>query len=86
MHGQLGVIASDSGANPELIEDGVTGLLFKSGDAKSLADCILRLYNDRELLIRLSHAAKEKARKEYTQQKNAESIYQVYQEILRGNG
>lgn len=83
MHGQLGVIASDSGANPELIEDGVTGLLFKSGDAKSLADCIARLYNDRDLLIRLSHAAKEKARREYTQQKNAENIYKVYQEILK---
>lgn len=83
MHAQLGVIASDSGANPELIEDGVTGLLFKSGDAKSLAECITRLYNDRDLLIRLSHAAKEKARREYTQQKNAENIYQVYQEILK---
>lgn len=82
MHGQLGVIASDSGANPELIEDNVTGLLFKSGDAKSLADCLTRLYNNRDLLIRLSHAAKEKARREYTQQKNAEAIYNVYQEIL----
>lgn len=82
MHAQLGVIASDSGANPELIEDGVTGLLFKSGDAKSLAECITRLYNDRDLLVRLSHAAKEKARREYTQQKNAETIYSVYQNIL----
>lgn len=82
MHARLGVIASDSGANPELIEDGVTGLLFKSGDAKSLADCIVRLYKDRELLVRLSNAAQEKARKCYTQQKNAESIYNLYNEIL----
>ena len=53
MHAQLGVIASDSGANPELIQDGVNGLLFKSGDAKSLSECILRLYNNREFLIEL---------------------------------
>jgi len=83
MHAQLGIIASDSGANPELIEDGVTGLLFKSGDAKSLADCIIRFYNNRELLIQLSHAAREKARREYTQHKNAENIYKIYQEILK---
>lgn len=85
MHAQLGVIASDSGANPELIEDGVTGLLFKSGDAQSLAECIERLYNNRELLIKLSHAARKKARLLYTQQKNAESIYNLYQEILNHN-
>lgn len=83
MHGRLGVIASDSGANPELVEDGVTGLLFKSGDAQSLADCILKFYNDRELLIRLSNAGQKKARTMYTQQKNAESIYEMYKEILR---
>lgn len=82
MHGRLGVIASDSGANPELIEDGVTGLLFRSGDAKSLADCIMRFYNDRDLLIKLSNAAQKKARELYTQQKNAESIYEIYKQIL----
>lgn len=85
MHGRLGVIASDSGANPELIEDGVTGLLFKSGDVQSLADCILKYYNDRELLIRLSNAAQKKARAIYTQQKNAESIYELYKQILQKN-
>lgn len=83
MHAQLGVIASDSGANPELIQDGINGLLFKSGDAQSLAECILKLYNDRELLVRLSHAAQIKARASYTQQKNAESIYKVYQEFIQ---
>lgn len=82
MHGRLGVIASDSGANPELIEDGLTGLLFKSGDAQSLADCILKFYNDRELLIKLSNAGQEKARALYTQQKNAESIYELYKKLL----
>lgn len=82
MHGRLGVIASDSGANPELIDDGVTGLLFKSGDAKSLADCIMKFYNDRELLVKLSNAAQKKARALYTQQKNAEAIYELYKDIL----
>lgn len=83
MHGRLGVIASDSGANPELIENGVTGLLFKSGDAQSLADGIMKFYNDRELLIRLSNAAQKKARELYTQQKNADAIFELYKEILK---
>ena len=82
MHGCLGVIASDSGANPELIENGKTGLLFSTGDSMSLADCILRLYNDRDLLIKLSNAACQKAKTMYTQQKNSDSIYELYQALL----
>ncbi len=85
MHAQLGVIASDSGANPELIQDEENGLLFKSGDAKSLANCILKLYKDRELLIRISHAARAKALALYTQQKNAEAMYNLYNEIIKNN-
>lgn len=86
MHGQLGVIASDSGANPELIENGVTGLMFKSGDARSLSDCILSFYHDRESLIRLSNAAQKKARAMYTQEKNARSIFELYEQILNKKG
>lgn len=82
MHAQLGVIASDSGANPELIEDGVTGLLFQSGDAHSLKECILKMYSDRDFLIRVSHAARKKAQALYTQEKNAANIYQLYQHFI----
>ncbi len=85
MHGRLGVIASNAGASPELIEDGVTGLLFESGNAQSLADCITKLFNDRELLVKLSNAAQAKARAMFTQQKNAESIYEVYNQIIKKN-
>ncbi len=81
MHAKLGVIASNSGANPELIQDGENGLLFKSGDAMSLAACIERLYNDRDLLIRLSHAAKDKARRSFTQEGNAKNIAEIYKEV-----
>lgn len=83
MHAQLGVIASNTGANPELVEDGKSGMLFKSGDAKSLADKIQLLYNDREMLIRLSQTAHKRAKLLFTQQINANNIYSVYQQILR---
>ena len=82
MHGQLGVIASNSGACPELIEDGNTGLLFKSGDSKDLARCIEMLYNDRSLLIKLSNNAKKDALNRFTASINAEKIYKKYNELI----
>lgn len=82
MHAQLGVIASNSGANPEIVEDGVNGLLYSPGDARSLAMCILKLYRNRELLINLSRAAYRKARKVYTQQENAKKILDIYEKVI----
>lgn len=82
MHARLGVIASDSGANPELIEDEKTGLLFRSGDAQSLCDCLKKYYNNREMLIEVSKNAQKKALSCYTDSLNAENIYKVYSEII----
>ncbi|MBR4271443.1 MAG: glycosyltransferase family 4 protein [Bacteroidales bacterium] len=82
MFAELGVIASNSGANPELIEDGKSGLLFESGNAISLANCITKYYNNRELLISCSETAHKKACREYTDEKNADNIYKLYNNIL----
>ncbi len=82
MHACLGVIASNSGANPELITDKKEGLLFKSEDAKSLSDCILTYYNDRELLAKCSKRGREKAIENYTASCNGENIYKLYQQVL----
>lgn len=43
------VIASDIGGIPELIDNGVTGMLFKAGNSSALADCIEKLYNNTKL-------------------------------------
>jgi glycosyltransferase involved in cell wall biosynthesis len=43
------VVASDVGGHRELIRDGVTGLLFRAGDASSLAETVLRALQGPEL-------------------------------------
>lgn len=82
MHARLGVIASDSGANTELIHDNENGLLFKNGDAYSLSLCILKYLENRQLLICHSNAAQIKARNNYTDENNATSILKLYNQIL----
>jgi glycosyltransferase involved in cell wall biosynthesis len=41
------VAASDVGGHRELIEDGVTGTLFRAGDPHAIADALARLFEDR---------------------------------------
>ena len=55
------VVASVNRGNGELVEDGVTGYLLPPEDTSSFADRFLRLYQDRELAMRMGEAGYRKA-------------------------
>lgn len=59
----LACISSDCpcGGPKELIEDGVSGLLFPVGDREALSACLRRLLEDDETRRALARAAREKA-------------------------
>ena len=48
------VLGAEIGGIPELIEVGVTGELFESGNAQQLTEKIQALYNDRDKLLKYS--------------------------------
>lgn len=78
MHARLGVIVSDTGANQELVQNEVNGLVYEYGNVNELAKCICRLYDDRALLSELANNAYYRARQMYTREKNADGIYNLY--------
>jgi len=53
------IVCSDQGGMPELIRDGVNGLLARSGSAASYAEQIGRLLDDQRLRARLGAAARQ---------------------------
>ncbi len=53
------VIGTNLDGISEVIEHEVNGLLFKKGDIRGLAKSILRLVNDRKLLLKLSNNSKK---------------------------
>ena len=57
------VIGSRVGGIPDLVEDGVNGLLVEPGDERALSEALVRLLRDRELATRLGHAAHESSRR-----------------------
>jgi glycosyltransferase involved in cell wall biosynthesis len=59
----LPAIGAATGGAGEIITSGVNGWLVPSGDARALSARLLELIRDRELLIRMSHAALERARR-----------------------
>jgi glycosyltransferase involved in cell wall biosynthesis len=79
-HG-IPVVAARIGALTNLVDDGVNGLLYNSGDPADLAEKVKRLWNDPELCRRLGHAARRKVLAEWTKEKYFETLMTVYQEV-----
>jgi glycosyltransferase involved in cell wall biosynthesis len=57
------IVATAVGGVPDVLEDGVEGLIVPPGDAKALAGALTRLAADAELRERLGAAARERARR-----------------------
>jgi Glycosyl transferases group 1/Glycosyltransferase Family 4 len=75
------VLASRVGGLPEIVEDGVTGLLT-SNDPPAVAKCIQRLLGDPELAARLSAAARSRVEKLFTIQRMLNQTVHVYERML----
>lgn len=60
------VIASDRGGNPELVQDGVNGMVFKDANSMQLAVCMEYLLKNKSKIKEFGNAAKTKADLHYS--------------------
>jgi N-acetyl-alpha-D-glucosaminyl L-malate synthase BshA len=72
-------VATNVGGIPEVMEDGVTGLLAPAGDAEALAHAVESLVRDPARRIALGHAAKTRARARFS----ADVIVARYEALYR---
>jgi glycosyltransferase involved in cell wall biosynthesis len=77
------VIASRIGGLPELVEDGVTGLLFAPGDADELADRIAILVRDPALCRKLGEAAWNKVARSRSSRHYFDRLMAAYEKAIR---
>jgi PEP-CTERM/exosortase A-associated glycosyltransferase len=75
-------VASDVGGHRELVQDGVTGVLFRAGDRQSLADAVLRVAADRSMQERLIAAGLHYVRQERTWALAVRGYGPVYERLL----
>jgi glycosyltransferase involved in cell wall biosynthesis len=79
---ELPVLASRIGGLPEVLEDGVTGLLVTPGNADILADHIIRLARDPNLRRQLGVAGRERAERCFSPRTIASQYEKVYRQVL----
>jgi len=76
------VVASAVGGNPELVSDGITGLLFPAGNAPELAGGLERLIVDENLRTRVGVAASESVRQRFSLEESVRRMEEIYEELL----
>jgi len=75
------VVASRIGGVPEIVDDGVNGLLFEPWDSRGLSEAVNTLLGDPELAADLGRRAHESAEENYSWPKVARRIEEVYMEV-----
>jgi glycosyltransferase involved in cell wall biosynthesis len=85
LHGKP-VVCSRLGGLPEIVDDGVNGLLFEPGDAVDLAARIKWLWSRPDLCVEMGKAGREKVLREYSPPRYYERLMQVYRRALELHG
>lgn len=78
----LAVIVSNTGANPEIVKDGNTGLVYQYGDPKDLRDKICWYMDNREKMKKIAIDGQNDVCHRFTSDINTQNIYNLYQKIL----
>lgn len=74
----LPVIATSVTGVPELVKNGVTGLLVPSQNSEALFEALLKLYNSRQLRQSMGKAGQEKVIDEFNLQSSAAVLYTAF--------
>lgn len=78
-------ITTRVGAIPDVMQDGVHGLLVEAKDPAGLARAIARLDDDRDALARMAAAGRERVLAEYTVERLAQDFKRIYASLIKGD-
>ena len=76
------VVASQTGPGPEIIDDGITGLLCDPHDPDSIATALIRVLKDKELRRRLGSNARSAAQERYAVPKITDQNEAYYRAVV----
>jgi glycosyltransferase involved in cell wall biosynthesis len=78
---EVAVVASDAGGLPEVVEDGVTGLVVPRGNSAALARAIGSLLADPQKRRRMGQAGRERALRLFDWDRSAQQFEELYREV-----
>jgi len=78
----LPVVATDAGALPDIISDGITGYIIASGSVEKFKQCVLSLAEDAQMRGRIGKAARAQAQEKFSLEMLLQNIRSLYAVVL----
>ncbi|NDJ17667.1 glycosyltransferase family 4 protein [Myxacorys almedinensis] len=75
------VIASAVGAQPEIIQQGITGFLVPPNQVDALSDALLNVLQNRDLAERMGEAGHQRSQTHFSEDRRTERFLELYQQI-----
>ncbi len=82
MEYKLPVISTNEGGIPDVVKDGENGLIAERNDSQSLASCISRLLDDRQLREKMGEDGYHKFKEKFTLRRFEKQMHDILQTIL----
>ena len=76
------VVASRVGGNPELVDDGRSGLLFPAGDSRALAEALQHLMRDTNLAAEMGRQGQRRIETHFSRERMLREVEALYTEVL----
>ena len=75
------VVASYVGGTPDMVADGVSGLLYPFGATYLLADAVRQVFSSDELAVRLSNEARKTAAARHNRERDLKDLMTIYRDL-----
>lgn len=79
----MGIVTTQTGGIPKLIQDGENGFCKQAGDISSLSDALIRLLTDPAMARDMGCRARELAVQQYSLERHLQALQEVYEKVGR---
>jgi glycosyltransferase involved in cell wall biosynthesis len=79
------VVASDMGSRRELVHDGETGVLYRTGDVEALASAIRKLASRPDVAEKMGRAGRDFVRRRLTPEGHYRKLLSLYEKLAAAN-
>ena len=77
------VLGSNTGAIPDVVVHGETGLIAQPADARDWSTCLHKLLTDKEMCIGMGRKGRERAEREFSRDRHTDRLLELYQTAQR---
>ncbi|HSF68757.1 MAG TPA: glycosyltransferase family 4 protein [Nitrospira sp.] len=78
------IVAAHVGGLPEVVIDGLNGILFRPGDVSALSKAVVSLFQEPTVRLAMGSAGRERVRQVFDLEKTMSQLEQIYQHTLAG--